>query len=403
MRIRAIFAFFLLSSLLFSFFLSAAPVKAQTDPFYIYVNDFRDLNDNHPLDGICDAEDTPGLQCTLRAAITTANKYTGGDSPVWIYLPAGEFILDIPKTSSDYNANGDLDISYPKSDIVIEGLDQLNPSFIDGNLIDRVFDIAGTINVNLYNLIITNGNIYNSTDAADGGGGIRNFANLTLDHVSIENNLVSCTPPTGCTGSIGGGILNNGQIVISNSTIRNNYAYRGGAIFNTGGTQGIDIWNSTIYGNEAYSVGAINSFSPVTITNSTISQNLDTSATGGIFMASAELRMASVTLAGNRTSSSAGTNLYSNSTVIARNTIIADPGVNKPNCQITPGPMISQGYNLSSDASCEFTASGDKVNTDPKLAGLANWGGFTFTRALLAGSPAINAGNPTGCKSYLYD
>jgi hypothetical protein len=34
---------------------------------------------------------------------------------------------------------------------------------------------------------------------------------------------------------------------------------------------------------------------------------------------------------------------------------------------------------------------------DPKLGALANNGGTTQTMALLTGSPAINAGNNTGC------
>lgn len=400
MRIRTVFAFLISTSLLFSLLLTAAPVQAQTDPFYIEVNDLRDLVDLSPLDGICDAHESPGQQCTLRAAITTANKYTGDDSPVWILVPPGDYVINIPKTSNDSNANGDFDINPLKADIVIEGNDPFSPAFIDGNGVDRVFDVSGTRNISLYNLAITNGAIFNSTDYAEGGGGIRNFAPLTVDHVSIENNIVSCMPPTGCTGSVGGGIMNNGPLVISNSTIRNNYAYRGGAIFNTGGNSGIDIWNSALYENEAFAVGAINSFSPVVITNSTISGNRDTNSTGGIFMSSAELKMANVTLAGNRTSSSLGANLYTNFTVQVRNSIIADPGDDKANCQITPGPMISQGYNLSSDASCIFTAIGDQVNSDPRLSDLADWGGASRTRGLLFGSPAIDAGNPAGCRSF---
>src|SRR3990172_2793692 len=351
-RIRSVFAFAVLTGSILATFLTPKPVQAQSDPFDIYVNDSRDLDDLNPADATCDADIASDDQCTLRAAISTANAYKGDDSPVWIHLPPGEYLLDIPKSGTDSSAKGDFDIYYPKADVVIEGMDPQNPSFIDGNQIDRVFDISGpnTLNVNLYNLIITNGVVYNDIDYAEGGGGIRNFANLTLDNVSIENNMVSCTPPTGCTGSVGGGILNIGHI-----------------------------------------------------TNSTISGNSDTNSTGGIFMSSAELKMANVTLAGNRSNSWLGSNLYSNFTIQARNSIIADPDPGKANCQITPGPMISQGYNISSDASCVFTGTGDLVYTDPRLSILADWGGATFTRALLAGSPAINAGNPAGCKSFLFD
>jgi hypothetical protein len=59
--------------------------------------------------------------------------------------------------------------------------------------------------------------------------------------------------------------------------------------------------------------------------------------------------------------------------------------------------MTSDGYNLSSDNSCDFDNTGDLNNTDPKLGPLQNNGGPTQTQALLSGSPAIDAGNPSGC------
>ena len=59
--------------------------------------------------------------------------------------------------------------------------------------------------------------------------------------------------------------------------------------------------------------------------------------------------------------------------------------------------MTSNGYNLSSDSTCNFTGPGDLNNTDPMLGPLQNNGGPTQTMALPTGSPAIDAGNPKGC------
>jgi hypothetical protein len=59
--------------------------------------------------------------------------------------------------------------------------------------------------------------------------------------------------------------------------------------------------------------------------------------------------------------------------------------------------MTSKGYNLSSDSTCNFSGAGDLNNTNPMLGPLQNNGGPTATMALLSGSPAIDAGNPTGC------
>jgi hypothetical protein len=57
------------------------------------------------------------------------------------------------------------------------------------------------------------------------------------------------------------------------------------------------------------------------------------------------------------------------------------------------GAIISDGYNLSSDAGAGFlTAISDQINTNPKLGPLANNGGPTLTMLPLFGSPAIDAG-----------
>jgi hypothetical protein len=54
------------------------------------------------------------------------------------------------------------------------------------------------------------------------------------------------------------------------------------------------------------------------------------------------------------------------------------------------GTLSSDGHNLCSDATCGLTHAGDKQNTDPMLGPLADNGRSTQTRALLAGSPAID-------------
>jgi hypothetical protein len=63
--------------------------------------------------------------------------------------------------------------------------------------------------------------------------------------------------------------------------------------------------------------------------------------------------------------------------------------------------MLSKGYNLSSDGSCNFNGRGDMNNINPMLGPLQNNGGPTQTQALLPGSPAIDAGNPSGCTDGL--
>ena len=57
----------------------------------------------------------------------------------------------------------------------------------------------------------------------------------------------------------------------------------------------------------------------------------------------------------------------------------------------------SQGNNLSSDGTCNLTEPTDKRNIIPRLGPLQNNGGATDTRALLAGSAALDGGVTIGC------
>src|SRR6202021_2601567 len=59
------------------------------------------------------------------------------------------------------------------------------------------------------------------------------------------------------------------------------------------------------------------------------------------------------------------------------------------------GTLLDAGYNISSDSFASLTNSHSINSTDPKLDVIGYNGGYTLTVPLLAGSPAINAGNPT--------
>jgi hypothetical protein len=133
------------------------------------------------------------------------------------------------------------------------------------------------------------------------------------------------------------------------------------------------VTNCTLSQNEAgYYGGGIYNTGSLTVTNSTFSDNVGSSATGDAIYnsgSSAVTKLANTILkkASNRL------NLHN------------DDG----------GSIISLGYNLSNDTGSGFlTATGDRVNTNPKLGPLQDNGGPTFTQELLVGSPAIDAGNP---------
>src|SRR5262249_5114433 len=80
-------------------------------------------------------------------------------------------------------------------------------------------------------------------------------------------------------------------------------------------------------------------------------------------------------------------------TVSARNTLFGNnAAANAPDFS---GPLTSSGYNLFGDSSggSGYTAT-DLLDVDPGLGPLQANGGPTLTHALLAGSPALNAGDP---------
>jgi len=162
-------------------------------------------------------------------------------------------------------------------------------------------------------------------------------------------------------------------LTIRDSTVSGNAAYRG---FFTVGSAGGGVFSAhcTFSG---YS----------TIINSTLSGN-SASSGGGIFARGAAINNS--TLSGNSAGRGGGGGISGVATI--QNSIVANNSGG--NCA---GTMTSNGYNLSSDGSCNFNGPGDLNNTNPMLGPLQNNGGPTQTMAVPSGSPAVDAGNPSGC------
>jgi hypothetical protein len=72
-----------------------------------------------------------------------------------------------------------------------------------------------------------------------------------------------------------------------------------------------------------------------------------------------------------------------------KNTILA--GNSGGNCA-GGSNFQSGGFNLEDGDTCDLSAGGDAINTDPQLGPLQNNGGPTLTQALPASSPAVDAG-----------
>jgi hypothetical protein len=214
------------------------------------------------------------------------------------------------------------------------------------------------------------------------GGGILNNGTLTINNCNVTHNTTHNL-------GFGGGIFNTGTVTINNSTISGNTAAGGGGICSRGK---LTINRSTLNGNTGPVGGGVFAQfgSPLVITNSTISGNI-ADVGGGI--ADGTTVISNSTISGNVADENSDGGGIADSTATLQNSIVANnKGGNCYNSGIS-----SKGYNLSSDGTCNFKSTGDLNNADPKLGQLGNYGGPTQTIPLLSGSPAIDAGNPSGC------
>ncbi|HKX13528.1 MAG TPA: right-handed parallel beta-helix repeat-containing protein [bacterium] len=330
--------------------------------------------------------------------------------------------------------------------ILIEGA-QLN------NLVQGIAG-AGTLGSATLNGV----NVVDNESDDDAGGILAFGVDLILDNVFVSNNIspesgggleyfgedggslqIRNSTFDGNQGFFGAGISAEGESSIDSTTISNNFnACAGGGLFIEGLST---ITNSTISNNRAdndscgIATGAvddrlgggvaIDELSGVTIVNSTISGNFAIDGGGGIAMALSSpaapappvavvkfgligvegLHLFNVTIADNVTDGSGGgvvtvtlqTTGGEAGLITAANTILANNSAGtSPDCA---ADFVSEGYNLVGDtAGCNgFTGTGDQTGVDPQLGPLQDNGGPTFTQALLAGSPAIDTADPSGC------
>lgn len=341
-----------------------------------------------------DANDCASPTTTCASINAALNKpgFVAGDTVLvatGIYTGTGTEVVLLNK---DATLSGGWDTTF---------ITQTGMTTIDGQGTHRGINITTGVNTTIQMFSIENGFIN-----SDSGAGIKNNGNLILTNSVVKNN-------NGYIMVVAGGISNLGTMTLTNDRIINNQAYTTGGIQNNGVAT---ISNSTVSDNQSGSnAGGIENNGSLTLTKSLVSTNKSACASAGIQNLSA-LRIENSTVSDNIsglggctgegiynagelylfnatvTNNSGGIGGVRNNsgTVYIRNTILQD-------CS---GTVISQGYNLIQNTiSCTIDSdvSGNLTNLDPKLNSLQDNGGPTLTRALLSSSKAINAGNPTGC------
>jgi hypothetical protein len=270
----------------------------------------------------------------------------------------------------------------------------------DGDTIDATA-ISGVIALTT-GVLIVNKNVAINGPGADVLAVDANAASTVFHVTSLGPVAFSDLTIRNGQGNFGGGILNGsgGTVTIINSTVSENAAPFGGGIYNSGT---LTVVNSTVSSNMASSEGAgVYNANTLTITNSTFSSNA-AHGEGGVCINGGMLLITNSTLSGN-SATDVGGGVYNLGTLHIGNTVLkrGDSGANISNGN--GGTVMSLGYNVSSDDGGGFlTGPGDQINTDPLLGPLQNNGGPTFTHALLPGSPAVDAGDPTFTPPPFYD
>lgn len=219
------------------------------------VNTTNDTVDATPGDGICaDAASA----CSLRAAISEANALAGNDT---ITLPAGDYTQTLVAANEDLNAGGDFDFT---SNITINGAGaattNIQANVAAGAATERVLNIRAGATVVINGATIRNGRFTGTMTAATRGAGIENLGTLTLNNSIVSGNQINSTSGN----PIAAGINNGGPaLTLTNTTVTANV-------------------NTRVSGGSAFG-GAIASIvaSTITITDSSVSGNSAISLAGG--------------------------------------------------------------------------------------------------------------------------
>src|SRR2546427_6833605 len=139
------------------------------------VDTTADVVDSLAGDGICA---TATGACSLRAAVQESRALPGGDT---IILPSGRYVLTIAGAGNNSATSGDLDIS---EELTILGAGA-RTTIIDGNRLDRVFDVRNPVPVVISGVTIRNGA---APGLGDGGGIATVNGPLTLTDVAFVGN-----------------------------------------------------------------------------------------------------------------------------------------------------------------------------------------------------------------------
>ncbi|HOX58269.1 MAG TPA: choice-of-anchor Q domain-containing protein [Candidatus Paceibacterota bacterium] len=284
----------------------------------------------------------------------------------------------------------------------------------------RVFDVQAGV-VAISGITIRNGVAYSGTHIHDNlGGGILNQGTLTVTDCVITGNVAPTTDwGTNVTPSVsigfGAGIFSypGSELTIANTTISGNHASAAGGAVCTWYANLCVATGSTFSGNSAEMQGGGLNLQGLSgnLENCTLSGNsTPPDGPGSAYLLviwpgeTATLKLTACTISGNTGSTNGActiASVYGNPGITNKllSTLVADN--EGPNFFLDGNPvLVSLGHNLDSDGTSGLVNgdNGDLVGTaadplDAMLGPLQDNGGHTFTIPLLPGSPALDSGS----------
>jgi len=260
------------------------------------------------------------------------------------------------------------------------------------------------------------GTVFDSNETPNGdGAGINNRGNLTVTNctfkddgagsygaaiyngdatATVADSTFTDNSASGYMGPYGGAIcnINNSSITLTDSTFTNNHADDGGGVIYNDNSSAAKLVGNTFSGNSAGFGGVLFNAnnSTATLANSTFTGSSATSGGAVIVRPGTTVTLLNDTFYGNSAGYYGADVFIYDGTLNYANTILAHPLAGM-DCEDW-GWIGTDTDNLVQDGSCSPALSGD-----PSLGPLADNGGPTQTMALLAGSPAIDAGDASSC------
>ena len=397
---------------------------------------------------------------SLREAILAANQTSGPDTVEFDVQGVFAAPQEIALTSGQMDISEDLTVDGPGSQLLT----------VNAQLNSRIFSItAATGNYTFRGLTLTNGrttggehggairsatsgDVFIEASVITGNSTTGNFANgggiYTNGNLTLTGSAVTLNTTAGTQAAGGGIYVANDYLSLYDSTVNNNSTIgnesSGGGISTPNSS--VTLTRSTVSGNSTAGPDAVGGGIQAyytTLVGSTVSGNQTTAASahgGGIF--GYQVTLYNSTVSGNSTSgngsngggiavdedgtitlaqstvtsnqvthsSAVGGGLFAdNGSVVLTGTIVSANGAAGSNPDISAsGGSIQANYSLIGTAITPTSGSNNVMTDSPQIGALTNNGGNTETHELIAGSPAINASDPSavlgiGIYAFVYD